>query len=181
MTFLPEEFTCTKERTCCFFPSYNGAPLVIELREVAIGLDNIGKMLAEKSFGCRTNAKLFRKRFASAECYPCNFGSKAFDVVFFLLEKRFGNEERHINVLYAVFLELCVKNLLNVFPDSIAIGANYHTSFYAGIVYKVCFLTDIRVPFGKVFIHRSNVTDKFLIVFHERDILSVFFISFDLL
>ena len=36
VTFLPKEFSCTQERTCCLFPANNAYPLIVELRKISV-------------------------------------------------------------------------------------------------------------------------------------------------
>ena len=52
-------------------------------------------------------------------CYPCNFRCKSFYVILLLLKKTFRNEQWHIYIFYAYFLESSVEFLLYIFPDGI--------------------------------------------------------------
>ena len=110
-------------------------------------------MLTEKSLGCRTNAKPVLELFVSAVSYPRNFRRKAFNVVFFFLQKALGDKHRHADILVTQCLETSVKVFLNVLPDSVAIRSDDHTALYAGVLDKLCFLADVGVPFCKVFVH----------------------------
>ena len=166
MTFLPEEFRCTKERTGCLFPSYNAAPLIVELRKITVCVDNLFIMLTEKSFRCRTDAKTLLKLFLTAYSNPCTFGGKALNMVFFFLQKTFGNKHRHINILVTCFFETAVKVSLNIFPDSISVGADNHTALYARIVNELSFFNDVGVPFCKVLISACDSFNHFFVVCH---------------
>ena len=165
VTLLPEEFSGAKEGTCGLFPSYYGAPLVINLGEVSIGFDNVCIMLTEESFGGRSDAKTLGESFLASHCNPSNLRSKALYVILFLFEERFGNKHRHINIFNACFLESCVENLLYILPDSVAVGANDHTTLYAGIINKVGFLNDVGIPFSKILIHRGDFGNQLFIIF----------------
>ncbi len=88
-------------------------------------------MLAEKCFGCRPYAKPFGKLFLTAVSDPCNLGSKARNMVLFLLQKAFGDKHGHIDIFVSCFLKASVKVLLNKLPYSIAIWPDNHTTLYA--------------------------------------------------
>ena len=164
VALLPEELTGSEEGTSGLLPTNDRAPLIVELGKVAVGVDNVSVMLAEESLGSRTNAKLLGELFCAAVSYPCNLGSKARNVILLLLEKRFGNEHRHIYVLVTELLESGVKDSLNILPDSVAVGANDHTSLYAGVVDKIGLLYDVGVPFCEVLVHRGDLCDELLVV-----------------
>ena len=110
-------------------------------------------MLAEKRFRGRTDAKTLGKLLASAVRYPCDFGSKALNVLLFLVEQRFGDKHGHEHILVTELLEAAVEDRLNVFPYCVSVRAYYHAALYARISDEIRFQTDIRVPFGKVFVH----------------------------
>ena len=48
MTLLPEELARAQKRAGGLFPAYNAAPLVIQLRQIPVGMNNILKVIAEK-------------------------------------------------------------------------------------------------------------------------------------
>ena len=121
-------------------------------------------MLAEKSFGCRTNAKALCKLFFTTMSNPSNLGRKSCNVVFFLLEKRFGNEHRHIYVLVSKLLEARVKNFLNVFPYCISVRADNHAALYAGIINKIGLFNDVCIPFSKILFHRGDFGNQLFII-----------------
>ena len=70
--------------------------------------------------------------------------------------KRLGHENVYMPMFIPESLESIIKILLDVFPDSISVGADDHTSLNAGVVDKVCLFNDICVPLGEVFVHRGN-------------------------
>ena len=122
MTFLPQEFCRTKERSCGFFPSYNGTPLIVQLGQISVGLDNFGIEITEQGFRSRTYTKSFFQLVHTTMCYPCNFRSKTFYVVFFLLKQTLGNKHGHVYIFHTSCLKHCIQVLLNIFPDCITIG-----------------------------------------------------------
>ena len=105
VTLLPQELTCTEERTGVLFPSYNRAPLIVELGKVSPGINNVSIVLTEKCFRRRSYAETLCKRLASAHSYPSNLGSKSFNVLLLLVKKRFGYEHRHVYVFVTRFLK----------------------------------------------------------------------------
>lgn len=76
MSLLPEKFSRAQERTGCFLPTDNTAPLIIKLRQVAVGFDYICIMIAEKHLGGGAHAKLLGKHVRTAVSYPCNLEAK---------------------------------------------------------------------------------------------------------
>ena len=125
-------------------------------------------MLAEESLGGRTNTEPVLKLLISSVSYPCNFRSKALNVILFLLKKAFRNEHRHTNVFVAGFLEHSIKDMLNVLPDSIAVRANYHTALNAGIFDEFGFFADVSVPLREILVHRGDRSDHFFILCHIK-------------
>ena len=166
VAFLPKEFHGTEERTGGLFPTNNAAPLVIKFRKVAVRFDYVCVMVAEKSFGSGAYAHSFLKLFAAAHGDPCNFRSKAFDMVFFFLKKAFGNEHRHINVFVAGCFKTCVEKFLDVFPDCVTIRAKDHASANAGIIDKFSFFYNVGVPLGKIVLHGGDCLNHFFLVCH---------------
>ena len=166
VTLLPEELGGAQERTGSFFPSYNAAPLIVELGQVAVCIDDLFIVLAEKCFGCRANGKTLGELFLTADSYPSALGSKALDVVFFLLQKAFGNKHGHVNVLMACFLKASVQVGLNKLPDSVAVGADHHAALYARIVYKLGLFYYVGVPFCEINVAARNCLDHFFVACH---------------
>ena len=134
MTLLPQKFHGSQEGTCCFFPTNNGAPLIIQLGQVSVGLHDVCIMLAEQGFGSGTDTNAFLQLLFAAVGYPCNLGRKAFYMIFFLLQQAFGDEHRHIYIFYACFLEAVIQLSLQKLPDGIAIGAVDEHALDGGVV-----------------------------------------------
>ena len=110
-------------------------------------------MLTEECLGSRTDTKSVLQLLISAVSYPCDFGSEALNMVLFLLEKAFGDEHRHTNILVACSLEHTVKDSLDILPDSIAVGTDDHTALDACILYQLCLFADIGIPLSEVLVH----------------------------
>ena len=165
VTFLPQKFHGTKERSRRLLPTHYGAPLVVNLRQVTVGVHDVRIEIAEERLGRRTYTHPFLQRLAAALGYPGNFRSKAFHVILFFIQEAFRDEHRKVAVLNAGFLEAAVKLFLNILPNCVSIWSNYHTSLDAGIIHKFRFLYDVRIPLGEIVLHIGNGLNK--IVSHD--------------
>lgn len=168
MTLLPQKFRGAQERTGGFFPSYNAAPLVVELWKVAVGVDDLFVVLAEKRLGGWAHSQTLVELFLTADSYPCTFGSKALNVILLLLEQAFGDKHRHINVLVTGLLKAAVKVSLDIFPNSVAVGTDHHAALYAGIINQLCLFYDVGIPFCKILVAACDSLDHFFIVSHKN-------------
>ena len=160
MTFLPQKFHGAKERSRRLLPTYNRAPLVINLRQIAIGMHDMRIKIAEKRLGRRTHAHLLLQRLTAALGYPCNLGCEALNVIFLFIQKAFRNEHREIAVLHAGLFEAAVKLLLDVLPNRVARGSDDHAPLDAGIIHKLRFLDNVRIPLGEIVLHIGNGLNK---------------------
>ena len=174
MTLLPQKFHGSQEGACCFFPTNNGAPLIIQLGQVSVGLHDVCIMLAEQGFGSGTNTNAFLQLLFAAVGYPCNLGRKAFYMILFLLQQAFGDEHRHIYIFYACFLEAVIQLSLQKLPDGIAIRADDHAALQAGICRQVSFFYNVRIPLGKIHFHIGDGFYKFLFFCHLISSLKLF-------
>ena len=118
-------------------------------------MDYVGVVLAEKRLGSRSYAKALLKLFLSAVGDPRDLGSKALDMLLFLIEEAFRDEHRHADVFVSELLEACVKDSLNVFPYRVAVGADNHAALYACVLDKLRFLDYVGVPLCKILAHRG--------------------------
>ena len=134
MTLLPEELARAQKRAGGLFPAYNAAPLVIQLRQIPVGMNNILKVIAEKGLGGRAHAEPFLKLLFAAVGHPCNLGGKALNMILLLLQQAFGYKHRHINIFMPGLLEHTVNYMLNIFPDCVAVWTDYHAALNGGIV-----------------------------------------------
>ena len=166
VSLLPQELRGTQERTGCLFPSYNVTPLIIKLRKVTVRMNYIFIVIAEKCFRGRTNYKALSELILSTHGNYCALGSKACNVILFLLQKALRDKHRHINVLVTELLEARVKIVLNVLPDSVAVRTDDHTALNAGIVNKLRFLYYVCVPLSKINVHCRDLLYHFFIVCH---------------
>ena len=153
MSFLPQEFPGAKEGSCFLFPADYTAPLIIYLGKVTVGLDISLIEITKQRFGGRSDTHSLLERIESAVCYPGNLRCKPLYVILFLFKKTFGDEHRHIDIFYARCLKSLVQLSLDIFPDRISCGLDYHAALHIGIVNQFCLLHHIRIPLCKVLTH----------------------------
>lgn len=98
VAFLPQELGGAQERTRRFLPAHNGAPLVVELRQVAVRVDDLLVMLAEENLTRRAYA---RAHSASRCRLPLPRPLQAQSPLRGLFPSAGGipGEQRHVNVL----------------------------------------------------------------------------------
>ena len=166
MSLLPQEFPGTQERTCRLFPAHHGTPLIIYLRQIPVGMHIICIKVTEQRLRSRPYAKTLLQRLQTAVSHPRHLRRKAFHMILLLLKQTLRNKHRKVYILHSRFLKSPVKLILDIFPDCIACGFDYHTSFYARVVNQLCLLHHIRIPLGEIFFHRSNRFYKFFVVCH---------------
>ena len=116
-------------------------------------MNDVCVMLTEKSLRRGSDAKSFLKLLAAAVGYPRNLGSEAFNVILFFFKPAFGNVHGHTYILMSCCLEHTVHNVLNVFPNRIAVGSDNHAALNACVFAKLGFFYNVCVPFCKILVH----------------------------
>ena len=164
VTLLPKELGGTQERTGGLFPTHDVAPLVVQLGQVTVGLNDIAIVLAEQRLGGGADGQALGQLVLTADRDPSTLGSKALYVILLLLQKGFGDQHGHIYIFVARGLESCIQILLDIFPDRIAVGTDNHAAVHAGIVNQLGLLDNVGVPLTEI-----NV--------HGRDLFNLFFFS----
>ena len=86
VSLLPEEFGRAEERARRLFPANDGAPLIIELRQVAVGMNDVFEMLAEERFRRRADAEALGELVLPADSYPRALRRESLDVIFLFLK-----------------------------------------------------------------------------------------------
>ena len=165
VTFLPQEFSGTQERTRGLFPAHHANPLVIQLRQIPVAVYDVGIVLTEQCFRSRTHTEPFFQLFASAVGDPCHFRCKAFYVILFLFEQAFRNKHRHADIFMSGFLKHAVQNMLHILPDGVTIRTNDHTALDAGVFDKLCFFYNIGIPLCEILIHGGDFSHLFFVAF----------------
>lgn len=146
-----------QERTARLFPAQHAAPLVIHLRQVAPGVDDVVEVLAEQRLGRRADTVALLELLTAAHCDPRALRREALDVVLFLLQQGFRDQHRHIDVLCAGLLEFRIHQTLDIFPNGIAVRTVDKHALDRGIVDQLCLFADIRVPLGKIDLHIGDL------------------------
>ena len=123
-------------------------------------------MLAKQRFRGRAHAKALLQFFVAAVRDPSDFGREALHVVLFLIQKTFGDKHRHTDVFMPQSLKHFVQLFLNIFPDCVAVGANHHAPFYAGILDKLRLFDDVGIPFCEILLHRGDFRYHFFLLSH---------------
>ena len=62
-----------------------------------------------------------------------------------------------------VTLEHTVKNLLNVFPNRVTVGAQNEAALYTGVIDQLCLGTHVGEPLGKIDLHIGYLFYSFVL------------------
>ena len=119
-------------------------------------------MVAEHGLGGGAEGQALFQLLTAAHGDPGNFRSKAIDKLPFLLQKALRDQNGHRNIDMAGFLKLGVHDILHVFPDGIAIGAQNGKTLDRGILDELCLAADIGIPLGKIGFHIGDLFYFFL-------------------
>ena len=163
---LPQKFAGTQKRTGGLFPAHHGNPLIVKLRQIAVRMHDCFIVFTEQGFGGRAHAKAFFELFIAAVGNPGDLGRETLNVVFFFIEQAFRNKHRHADIFMSERLKLPVELFLNIFPNGIAVGADDHTAFYAGVFDKLCLFHNVGIPFCEIFLHRGDFFNHFFLLCH---------------
>ena len=164
VTLLPPELTGAQERAGGFLPADNAAPLVVQHRQVAVGVQHMAEMVAEHRLAGGAHRKALLQRVAAAGGDPGDLGRKAVDQLALLLQQALGDEHGHGHVLMAGGLEASVQIFLDVFPDGVAIGAQHNKALDAGILDQLGLRADVGVPLGEVDLLSGDRLDHFFLI-----------------
>ena len=152
-----------QEGAAGLLPAQDGAPLVIQLGQVPVGVDDVFIVLAEQGLAGGTDAVALLQLFAAAHGDPGALGGKALHMVLLLLEQGLGDEHGQVYVLVPGLLELLVQGVLDVLPDGVAIGAIDEHTLDGGVVDELCLLAHVGVPLGKVHLHVGDLLHLLLV------------------
>jgi hypothetical protein len=116
--FLPEELSGSDEGSGVFeLPSDNVGPLVEFEGQISVTLDPVSVGRIHNSFAGRPDGNGLSKIAFSRFGHPSNFGSKTFDMVFFNLERTFGNEHGEVSIFDSVGFNESIEESLYLLPD----------------------------------------------------------------
>ena len=162
MAFLPQKLPVTQEGAGSLFPTQHTAPLVVFHGQITVRLQNVGKMLTEQGLGSGADGVPLLSLVNTAVGNPGTLGSEAFHMILFLLQKAFRDQQRHVHIFYALGLKHLVHNMLNVFPNSIAVGTVNEHALNGRIVNELCLGAHIGEPLGKVHFHIGDLLNLFI-------------------
>ena len=153
-------------------PPEDGAPLVVQLGQVPVGLDDGPEVLAEQGLGGGADAAPLLQLLRAPHGDPGALGGKALHVVLLLLEQGLGDEHGQVDVLVAGLLELLVQLRLDVLPDGVAVGPVDEHPLDGGVVDELGLLAHVGVPLAEVDLHIGDLLDLLLVVFrHDASVL----------
>ena len=172
VALLPQKFRGAQEGPGGLFPAHHAAPLVVQLGQVPVGVDNLLIVLAEQSLAGGAHKQALGQLLAAALGDHGALGGKALHVVLFLLQQAFGDEHGHVHVLHAQLFKAPVQVRLHVFPQGIAVGLDDHAALHAGIVHQLGLFHHVGVPLGEVFLHGGDVLHHLFLLCHKKQVLS---------
>ena len=167
VTLLPPELAAAQERTGRFLPADDGAPLVIEHRQLTVGVEHARPVVAEHRLARGTERERLFQLLAAALRDPCHLGREAVDELAFLFQKALRDQNGHRHVLVAGLFELAVHDLLDVLPDRVAVGTQDGEALYRGILHQLGLAADVGVPLSKISLHVGDLLNHF---FFRHDI-----------
>ena len=91
VTLLPPELAAPQERAGGLLPADDGAPLVVEHRQLAVGLQYAGPVVAEHRLGRGAEGKALFELLAAAHRDPRDLGREAIDKLALFLEQALGD------------------------------------------------------------------------------------------
>ncbi len=163
VALLPQELPVAQEGAAGLLPAQDGAPLVVQLGQVPVGVDDVLVVLAEQGLGGGTDAVALLQLLAAAVGDPGALGGEALHMVLLLLEQGLGDEHGQVHVLVAGLLELLVQRVLDVLPDGVAIGAVDEHALDGGVVDQLRLPAHVGVPLGKVHLHIGDLLHLLLV------------------
>ena len=98
------------------------------------------------------------------------YGYAIWENIQHIMDKEF-KKQRHIDILDTLLFELLVHDILNIFPDGVAIGTVDEHALDGGIVDQLCLLAHVGEPLGKVHLH---IGDLFYLLIFSHSKLPLF-------
>ena len=157
VALLPQELPVTQEGAAGLLPAQHGAPLVVQLGQVPVGLDDVLIMLAEQRLAGGADAVALFQGVAAAHGHPGALRGEALHVVLLLLQEGFGDQHGQVDILVARFLKALVQLRLNILPDGVAIGAVDEHALDGGVVDQLRLFAHVGVPLGEIHLHVGDL------------------------
>ena len=123
----------------------------------------MGKMLTEKGLGGGPDGIALLQLIHTAMGDPGALGCEALHMVLLLLQEALRNQKGHIHILNALFFEFLVHDILNIFPDSISVGAVNKHALDRRIVDQLRLGAHIGEPLGEIDLHIGDLLYLFLL------------------
>ena len=167
VALLPQELGAAQEGAGGLFPAHDAAPLVIQLGQVTVAVDDMGIVLAEQRFAGGAHAQALLQLFLAAHGDPGHLRGEAFHMVLLFLQKALRYEHGHIDILVAGGLEHAVEDVLDILPNGVAVGADDHAAADAAVIDQLGLFNDIGIPLRKIVLHRGDLGYHFLLICHS--------------
>ena len=159
VALLPPELAAAQERAGRLLPADDGAPLVVEHRQLPVGLQDAGPVVAEHGLGRRAEGQTLLELFAAAHRDPGDLRREAVDELALFFQQAFGDQDGHRHVLMAGLFELGIHDALDVLPDCVAVRAQDRKALDRRILDQLGLAADIGVPLGKIDLHIGDLLD----------------------
>ena len=148
-------------------PAQDGAPLVVQLGQVPVGVDDVLIVLTEQGLGGGADAVALLQLLAAAVGDPGALGGEALHVVLFLLEQALRDEHGQVHVFVAGLLKALVQLGLDVLPEGVAVGvavgAVDEHALDGGVVDELRLPAHVGVPLGEVHLHVGDLLHLLLV------------------
>ena len=156
-----------QEGAAGLLPAQDAAPLVVELGQVPVGVDDVLVVLAEQGLAGGADAVALLQLLTAAAGDPGALGGEALHVVLLLLQQALGDEHGHGHILVSGGLELPVQLPLHVLPDGEAVGAVDEHTLDAGVVDELRLFAHVGEPLGEVHVPGGDGVHLSLILCHS--------------
>ncbi len=166
---LPEKLGRPQERTRHLLPADDVRPLIDEDRQIAPRLHPFRVHRADDRLGRRPDDELLLELLAAAVRHVGDLRRKAFDVLRFLVQEAFGNEQREVRVHVAGRLDPRIERLLNQLPDRVAVRPDDHAALDRRVVGQLRAADDVEVPAREVLRARRDFGDERVGLFGHED------------
>ena len=118
MSLLPEELACAnKWRGVLELPTHNVSPLVEQERQVTVRVNPLAERRIHNGLAGWADSNGLGKVALATLGDPGDFGREALEMLFLLHKGGLGHEHREVAVLDAEFLDACVEERSDLFPN----------------------------------------------------------------
>ena len=159
---VPEEFGGAEPGARAILPAEDAAPLIEQLRQVAVRLHPLGDRRHDDRFAGRAHRPLLtlREVVAAAARHPGDFRGETLDMVGLALQERARDEHREVGVFDADFLELRIEVFLARLPEGVAIRLEDLAAANRRVIDQSGLLVDLDIPAIEIVLDVGQVLDK---------------------